>query len=59
MASRLICDIVNDAVAVESKQAKLLEIWPSLFVDLIKDIVIEMKDKEHYMESRMKMLEAT
>ncbi|XP_039247588.2 leucine-rich repeat-containing protein 49-like [Styela clava] len=56
LAQDLVKEICDEAVIIERKHAALGKLWPSIFIEMIKESVTEMWDKEKYMKEHYEVL---
>ncbi|KAL1782687.1 leucine-rich repeat-containing 49 isoform 3 [Sigmodon hispidus] len=43
-------DLVKDATAINMKNEALQKLWPQMFIELVRDAVIEIRSKDSYMK---------
>ncbi|XP_018108501.1 leucine-rich repeat-containing protein 49 isoform X2 [Xenopus laevis] len=43
-------DLVNEAADISLKNESLQKLWPQMFIELVRDAVIEVRDKNSYMK---------
>ncbi|XP_053320280.1 leucine-rich repeat-containing protein 49 [Spea bombifrons] len=43
-------DLVNEAAEINMKNESLQKLWPQMFIELVRDAVIEVRDKNSYMK---------
>ncbi|KAM4749547.1 LOW QUALITY PROTEIN: leucine-rich repeat-containing protein 49 [Rhinophrynus dorsalis] len=43
-------DLVNEAADINMKNESLQKLWPQMFIELVRDAVIEIRDKNSYMK---------
>ncbi|XP_069480858.1 leucine-rich repeat-containing protein 49 [Ambystoma mexicanum] len=43
-------DLVNEATDISAKNESLQKQWPQMFIELVRDAVIEVRDKDSYMK---------
>ena len=57
MAKSLVADLSKQASIIADKQARLHEMWPSIFVDIVKEAVVDMWDLEGYVKKQQKQFD--
>ncbi|XP_063782279.1 leucine-rich repeat-containing protein 49 isoform X2 [Pseudophryne corroboree] len=45
-----VMDLVNEATDINMKNESLQKLWPQMFIELVRDAVIEVRDKNNYMK---------
>lgn len=43
-------DLVKEATAINMKNEALQKLWPQMFIELVRDAVIEIRNKDSYMK---------
>ncbi|PIN97051.1 hypothetical protein AB205_0001550 [Aquarana catesbeiana] len=43
-------DLVNEATDINLKNESLQKLWPQMFIEIVRDAVIEIRDKNSYMK---------
>ena len=47
----------QEASKIAEKRARLLDHWPNIFVEMVKDAVVEMWDMEAYVKRQQKLFD--
>lgn len=43
-------DLVKEATAINMKNEALQKLWPQMFIELVRDAVMEVRSKDSYMK---------
>ena len=54
VVDELVTKLSKEASMIAEKRARLLAMWPSIFVEMIKDAVMDMWDLETYVKRQQK-----
>jgi len=52
-----VAKLSQEASKIAQKRARLLELWPNIFVEMVKDAVVEMWDMEAYVKRQQKLFD--
>ena len=59
VAKDIVTQMSAEAQLIVTKQSLLYKLWPTIFVDLVKEAVVDMNDLETYTKQEYKKFEET